>query len=344
MLGWGPLGYGPLGWGAQGGVVEDSTETDFALTGSATSSFVSAFITETDYALTPTATFTPVDGSFIYPGFPPTLSLAIFKDVVDDSADPAVTLTYEDDSLFEFNFESDILAGGSPFDVFKDNGGAISPYVFTVQTEAGSISGDATKVSATSNSTNVRWVGKLKEAVFPQADDQEILMRAKILINGNGALEIQFRSQYDDITEEYTGYRLKLSTLGGASDPLDADTLEVRLRRLRGTGTEDTLSGGGGAISQEYAEWFWVRLQAEDTDIRCKIWNSDDSEPGSWTFDITDTNMLNDGPVTDPGFVMIVGFHPVAYSAFTYPDMAIIDYFAVETNSANWPIPLPEAP
>jgi hypothetical protein len=99
----------------------------------------------------------------------------------------------------------------------------------------------------------------------------------------------------------------------------------VRISRFDSGGTTATLGSAAKTINAD--EWYWCRLQIQGTAIKLKVWNTDDSEPGSWDVEATDSNYLS-------GWTGVGNFR----------EDSRWDYFHIETVTGNWPISLPVLP
>jgi hypothetical protein len=101
---------------------------------------------------------------------------------------------------------------------------------------------------------------------------------------------------------------------------------ELRIVRYGLNDTPSTLAIGSFSSSADI--WYWMRFRAESNNLYGKIWEYGSSETGSWTVTATQPSPFVSGA---PG----INYHwNNTYDGYC-------DYFAVETNSANWPIPIP---
>lgn len=124
-----------------------------------------------------------------------------------------------------------------------------------------------------------------------------------------------------------TGLGLRLSggvgTETGYVAHLDLGNDQLTLRR-HNSGVSATLATGSKTLAAD--TWYWVRLRAEGSVLKVRAWASDAAEPGTWDIDHTDTS-----PVSSGGEAGVCTFNASGEA----------DYFALESDSAQWPIPVP---
>jgi hypothetical protein len=73
--------------------------------------------------------------------------------------------------------------------------------------------------------------------------------------------------------------------------------------------------------------WIWLRFRVQGTSLKAKIWYDGDAEPASWDIEVTDSSV-------SAGWVG-------AGISFGASNTSYFDFFAAETTSASWPIPVP---
>jgi len=131
----------------------------------------------------------------------------------------------------------------------------------------------------------------------------------------------------DNFATLATGLGLRLSGAVGTETGyvvhLDLGNDQLTLRR-HSSGISSTVTTGSKTLSVD--TWYWVRFRAEGSVLKVRAWAEVDSEPGTWDIDHTDTS-----PITSGGEAGVCTFNASGEA----------DYFALESDSAQWPIPIP---